>query len=78
MPSITIQDAIDRILAAAAVPVLPQTSDTVKTGDPTQPLRGIVTTFLATGAVIARAADLDANLIITHEPTFYTHEDTTD
>jgi putative NIF3 family GTP cyclohydrolase 1 type 2 len=78
MTHFTIQDTIDRILAVAAVDPLPQTSDTIKTGDPTQPLTGIVTTFLATGAVIARAADLGANLIITHEPTFYTHEDATD
>lgn len=74
---VTIQDALDTILAATAVDTLPTTVDTVKTGDPRQPLTGIVTTFLATGVVIARAAELGANLIITHEPTFYTHEDET-
>jgi hypothetical protein len=74
----TIQEAIDTILAATAVEPLSSTIDTFKTGDPTQPLAGIVTTFLATGAVITRAAELGANLIITHEPTFYTHEDNTD
>lgn len=77
-PIVTIQDAIETILAAAAVDTLPATVDTVKTGDPRQPLSGIVTTFLATGTVIARAAELGANLIITHEPTFYTHEDETE
>lgn len=75
---IIIQDAIDTILAAAAVEPLPNTADTIKIGDPGKPLTGIVTTFLATGAVIARAAELGANLIITHEPTFYTHSDSTD
>lgn len=78
MIPITIQEAVDRILAAAAVEPLPNMIDTFKTGDPSRPLTGIVTTFLATGAVIARAAELGANLIITHEPTFYTAEDDTD
>lgn len=77
-PIITIQDAIDAILAATAVDPLPTTVDTVKTGDPQRPLSGIVTTFLATSAVIARAVELGANLIITHEPTFYTYDDATD
>ena len=73
-PPITIQDAIDTILAVAAVEPLPNTADSIKTGDPGRPLIGIVTTFLATGAVIARAVELGANLIITHDPTFYTGE----
>lgn len=78
MIPISIQDAVQRILAATAVEQLPNTADTFKTGDPSQPLTGIVTTFLATSAVIARAIELGANLIITHEPTFYTHDDITD
>ena len=76
--TMTIQDAIDTIVTAAAVAPLANTVDTVKTGDPTRPLTGIVTTFMATGAVISRAAELGANLIITHEPTFYTHLDETE
>ena len=36
---------------------------------------GIVTTFLASTAVIQQAIDLDANFVITHEPTFYNHTD---
>ncbi len=78
MTSITIQEAVDRILAATAVEPLPVTADTFKTGNPAQPLTGIVTTFLATAAVIEQAAALGANLIITHEPTFYSHDDATD
>jgi putative NIF3 family GTP cyclohydrolase 1 type 2 len=77
MTIITIQHAVDAILAAMAVQPLPVTVDTFKAGDPTRPLTGIVTTFLATAEVIARAAELGANLIITHEPTFYRHDDAT-
>ena len=76
--TLTIQQAIDAALRASAVERLPDTVDTVKTGDPSQPLTGVVTTFLATSAVIARASELGANLIVTHEPTFYYHHDTTD
>ena len=64
MRTMTIQEAIDTIVAAANVALPPDTVDTVKMGDPTQPLTGIVTTFLATQAVIAHAAAAGANLII--------------
>ncbi len=75
---ITIQQAIETIVAAMPVAPPADTVDTVKIGDPTQPLAGIVTTFLATAEVIEQAAALGANLIITHEPTFYNHRDETD
>ncbi len=73
--TMTIQDAIDTIVAAAGVALPPDTVDTVKTGDPAQPLTGIVTTFLATQTVIAHAAAAGANLIISHESPFYIHRD---
>ncbi len=73
----TIQEAIETILSAVKVAPLPDTVDTVRTGDPTRPLTGVVTTFMATSAVIPRAAELGANLIITHESPFYTHHDDT-
>ena len=59
---------------------MPQDStvDTVKFGDPNQEVRGIATTFLATNEVIWNAANTGANLLITHEPTFYNHLDNTD
>ena len=77
MTTTTVQQAIDVVLAAAGGERLPQTVDTVKTGDAGVPLRGVVTTFLATVDVVRRTAELGANLIITHEPTFYTHLDDT-
>jgi len=53
------------------------TLDTFKTGDPSETVRGIVVTFLATGRVLERAAQLGANFVITHEPTYYEHADRT-
>lgn len=53
------------------------TVDTFKAGDPGAEVTGIATTMMATFDVLRRAAAQHANLIITHEPTFYTHEDKT-
>jgi putative NIF3 family GTP cyclohydrolase 1 type 2 len=75
---LSIQDVIDTIVAAMSEAPLTETVDTVKTGDPSRPVAGVVTTFLATTAVIAEAIRLRANLIITHEPTFYSHTDDVD
>ena len=73
--AMTIQDVIDTIIAAIPGAPLKNTVDVVKTGDPSQPVTGIVTTFLATYEVIQHAVERGANLIITHEPTFYSHRD---
>lgn len=74
----TIQNVIDLILQDIPGAPLAETVDTFKSGDPAQPVTGIVTTFLASYAVIQRTAELGANLIITHEPTFYNHLDETE
>ncbi len=74
---LTIQQVIDLIIRKCVGKPLQQTVDTVKTGDPSRNVRGIVTTFLATCDVIERTAKLGANFIITHEPTFYSHLDET-
>jgi putative NIF3 family GTP cyclohydrolase 1 type 2 len=71
-----IKDVVETILAA--IPERRQdTVDTFKSGDPGAAVTGIVTTFIATRGVLQRARELGANLIITHEPTFYGHRDET-
>ncbi len=75
----TVGDVI--ALLKAAVSGMPKegpldgSNDTLKVGDESAEVTGIVITFLATAEVIERAAALGANLIITHEPTFYHHDD---
>jgi putative NIF3 family GTP cyclohydrolase 1 type 2 len=76
--SLSIQSAIDTIIAAVPGAPFADTVDTVKTGDAAQPVTSVVVTFMATAEVIEKAIRLGANLIITHEPTFYNHLDTTD
>jgi len=75
---VAIQDVIDTILQAIPGGRLDETVDTFKSGDPSQEVTGIVTTFLASYDVIQRTADLGANLIITHEPTYFNHLDEVD
>jgi len=71
----TIQDVVDTIVAAIPGAPIEGSVDTFITGDPGQEVTGIVTTFIATVQVIQRAAALGANLIITHEPTYYENRD---
>lgn len=76
--NLSIQEVIDQIIAQIPGGKKAQTVDTVKTGNPADQVKGIVTTFLATVDVIRQAAEKGANLIITHEPTFYNHTDEVD
>ncbi|HEY6901065.1 MAG TPA: Nif3-like dinuclear metal center hexameric protein [Puia sp.] len=73
----TVQQVIDALLSDIPGAPFPNTVDTIKAGDPNQPVKGIVTTMFATEAVIGRAIGLGANFIIAHEPTFYNHLDET-
>lgn len=74
----TARQVIERIKAHIGVPWRSQTVDTFKAGDPDTPVTGIATTMMATFDVIRRAQAEGKNLIITHEPTFYSHLDQTD
>lgn len=76
--TLTIQQAIDTIIASIPGAPFSETVDTVKVGDTSQEITGIAVTFLANCDAIEQAAGLGANLLITHEPTFYNHLDQTD
>lgn len=54
------------------------TVDTLKAGTRDQVVTGIVTTMFPTLTVIRKAIELKANLIIPHEPTFYSGSDETE
>ena len=74
----TIQNVIDEILSQVPGGPFEGSVDTVKAGDPEAEVTGIVSTFMATQLVLQRAVELGANLVISHEPTFYNHLDETD
>ena len=73
----TVQNVIDFLISQAKGAPFEKTVDTVKSGDPAQKIKGIVTTFMANREVIQKTIDAGANLIITHEPTYYSHQDAT-
>jgi hypothetical protein len=68
---------IQAIRERSAASVKAPTVDTFKTGDSTARVTGIAVTMMATLDVLKRAAEKGDNLVITHEPTFYSHRDTT-
>ena len=71
-----IKEVIDRILAYHPV-ITGVTCDGVKSGNTMLECTGIATTCVATVNVIRSAIERNINLIITHEPVFYSHMDDT-
>lgn len=67
---------IERIKQNVGVPWRTETVDRFVAADGEIPVKGIATTMMATLDVIQRAAAAGKNLVITHEPTFWLHQDT--
>jgi putative NIF3 family GTP cyclohydrolase 1 type 2 len=72
---LTAREVIQRIQEHVGIPWQKETVDTFKAGDPDTKVTGIAVTMMATFDVLQRAAASGANLVITHEPTFYNHLD---
>ena len=68
------RELMEELFARADEPVR-GTVDTCKAGDPERALRRVATCFIATPEVIRAAGDWGADLLITHEPTYYEHRD---
>ncbi len=71
-------DVVQRIKDRVGVPWNAETVDNMIAGAPDTPVRGIATTMMATLEVLQKAAGAGLNLVITHEPTFYSHQDRID
>ena len=76
--ALTAREVIARIQAHVGIPWMSETVDTFKAGNPDTEVKGIAVTMMATLDVLQRAAAAGQNLIITHEPTFYNHQDKPD
>jgi putative NIF3 family GTP cyclohydrolase 1 type 2 len=76
--SLTASQVVDRIKNKVGVPWKSETVDKIVAGRADVPVHGIATTMMATFDVLQRAAAAGKNLVITHEPTFYSHFDTPD
>lgn len=75
---LTAGQVVERIKTHVGVPWRTETVDKIVFGSADIPVKGIATTMMATLDVVQRAAAAGRNLIVTHEPTFYSHQDTTD
>jgi putative NIF3 family GTP cyclohydrolase 1 type 2 len=76
--SMTAFDVVEQMKANLTCSWSDQTVDTFKAGDPEGEVTGVACTFMATVAVLKKAAELGCNLVITHEPTYYNHFDNKD
>ncbi len=76
--ALTIQNVIDLFLKEIEGTPFANTVDTIKSGDASNVVSGIVTTMFATTAIVEKTIEAGANFIIAHEPTFYNHLDATD
>ncbi len=73
-----IQEVIERIEKYHPPVDESHTCDVVKVGDTGAECTGIAVTTFASVEVIRKAIAANCNLIVVHEPLFYTHEDKTD
>ena len=72
---LTAGDLLARMRQHLGVPWKDDTIDGIKAGDPTVAVTGVVTTALASLAVLRQAVEAGANLVVTHEPAFYASND---
>jgi putative NIF3 family GTP cyclohydrolase 1 type 2 len=68
-------EVIARIRKSIGVEWKPDTVDAIAAGDPATTVTGIVTTSLATMAVLEQATRAGANLVVTSGPTSYARRD---
>jgi len=73
---LTARQVVERIQKNVGIPWREQTVDNFKDGsNPDKPLTGIATTMVATFELLHRAAAAKRNMIIVHEPTYYSNLD---
>ena len=73
--AVTAEQVIERIKKHIGIEWKPESVDGVKAGDPSTIAKGIVTTSMATLAVLQQAVKAGANIVITAHPTFYARAD---
>jgi putative NIF3 family GTP cyclohydrolase 1 type 2 len=73
--AVTVQEIVNRIKKNIGVDWSTDGDDTIKIGDPSTAVTGVVTTSMATLEVLQKSVRAGANLVITAAPTFYTRAD---
>ncbi len=72
---LTAEAVIQRIKTQLGDDWAPMSPDGFKAGDPSQAVKGIATTAMATVDVLKQAVKANMNLILTYEPTFFSRAD---
>ncbi len=71
------ESIIEKIIKNTGSPIIPNTVDVIKAGDPETRITGIITCMFATMNVLKKAVEKNCNLIVVHEPIYYNHLDET-
>ncbi|HTD55025.1 MAG TPA: Nif3-like dinuclear metal center hexameric protein [Silvibacterium sp.] len=71
----TAGQVIERIKANVGIPWREPTVDRMIAGSTDTPVTGIATIMMATLEMLERARTSGKNMVITHEPTFWSHQD---
>lgn len=74
----TVGQIMDAFISQVPNAPFAQTVDTIKVGSRDKIVTGVVTTMFTTIEIIKKTIELKANLIIPHEPTFFSGQDETD
>lgn len=74
-PPLTAETVIQRIKSHIGVPWAEKTVDGIVAGSGTTPVTGVACVMMATYAMLKQAAKDGLNLVITHEPTFWSHQE---
>jgi putative NIF3 family GTP cyclohydrolase 1 type 2 len=72
---VKVREVVEAVLVQNGGRKFDKTCDQLIEGSWDYQVTGVVTTFMATVEVIRRAIDVGSNLIITHEPTYFTGVD---
>jgi putative NIF3 family GTP cyclohydrolase 1 type 2 len=72
---LTAGQVLNRIKANVGIPWREQTVDRMIAGSADTPVSGIATVMMATLEMLERAQAAGRNMVVTHEPTFWSHQD---
>lgn len=75
-PALTVHQVLDRMRGQIGTEWFERGVDRIVAGDPDTIVTGIGTTMMGTLDAMKAAVAAKCNLVITHEPTFWSHQDT--
>jgi putative NIF3 family GTP cyclohydrolase 1 type 2 len=71
----TAAEVIELIISKTGIPVMPNTGDIIREGNPDTRITGIITTMFPTMEILREAVARKCNLVISHEPLYWSSRD---